>query len=80
MSVYRCVLCLYCAEQRGATSSLMSTGFIWVCVFSATSVPTIHIASIDMKSHLSKAHPSQEDEWLKPLPNLEGLIGVRARR
>ena len=30
-----------------------------------------------MKSHLSKAHPSQEDEWLKPLPDLEGLTGVQ---
>ena len=30
-----------------------------------------------MKSHLSKAHPSQEDEWLEPLPSLEGLIAAQ---
>ena len=37
-----CSLPVLCRTE-GANSSLMSAGFIWACVFSATSVPTVHI-------------------------------------
>ena len=26
-----------------------------------------------MRSHLCKTHPSDEEEWLEPLPDLEGV-------
>ena len=29
-----------------------------------------------MKSHLNKVHPTQEDDWLEPLPDLEELVGT----
>ena len=76
MSVYRCVLCLYCAEQRGQLFTHVRRVHLGVCIqCRLCAYRTYH--GIDMKSHLSKAHPSQEDEWLKPLPSLEGLVAAQ---
>ena len=74
--VYRCVLCLYCAEQRGQLFTHVCRVHLGICI--QCHLCAYHTyCGVDMKSHLSKAHPSQEDEWLEPLPSLEGLIAAQ---
>ena len=76
MSVYRCVLCLYCAEQRGQLFTHVHRVHLGMCIQCYLCAYCTY-RGIDMKSHLSKAHPSQEDEWLEPLPSLEGLVAAQ---
>ena len=73
MLVYRCVLCLYCAEQRG-NSSLMSAGFIWVCVFSAASVPTIHIVVLIWKATCQRPTLLRRMSGLSPCQIWKGSL------
>ena len=76
VSVYRCVLCLYCAEQKGQLFTHVHRVHLGVCIQCRLCDYRTY-RGVDMKSHLSKAHPSREDEWLEPLPSLEGLVAAQ---
>ena len=72
LSVYRCVLCFYCAEQRGQLFTHVRRVHLGICI--ACRLCNYHTyRGVDMRSHLRKTHPTDEEEWLEPLPDLEGV-------
>ena len=72
LSVYHCVLCFYCAEQRAQLFTHVRHVHLSICI--ACRLCEYHTyRGVDMTTHLKKVHPNDEEDWLKPIPNLEGL-------
>ena len=72
LSVYRCVLCFYCAEQCGQLFTHVRRVHLGVCIACRLCNYRTY-RGVDMRSHLCKTHPTDEEEWLEPLPDLEGV-------
>ena len=64
-------------QNRGGNSSLMSAGFIWACVFSAASVPTIHIVASIYEATCQRPTLLRRMSGSSPCQIWKGSLGVR---
>ena len=75
LSVYRCILCFYCAEQRAQLFTHVRRVHLGICIACRLCEYRTY-RGVDMTTHFKKVHPNDEDNWLEPLPELEGLSPV----
>ena len=72
LSVYCCALCFYCAKQCGQLFTHVRRVHLGICITCRLCNYRTY-RGVDMRAHLCKTHPKDEEEWLEPLPDLEGV-------
>ena len=69
-SIYRCQICKHDSQKKAQAFTQMRHVHLGTCIQCCLCEYQTNWG-VDMSTHLKRYHPTQEDEWVEPLPDFD---------